>query len=33
MIDDNILAYKVKQYVPLSFLIIANEYAFDTFGI
>jgi hypothetical protein len=31
--DDNILAYKVIQYVPLSFFIIANEYAFDTFGI
>jgi hypothetical protein len=30
---DNILAYKVTQYVPLSFFIIANEYAFDTFGI
>jgi hypothetical protein len=33
MIDDNILVYKVVQSIPFCLFTIANEYAFDTFGI
>jgi hypothetical protein len=33
MIDDNILDYKVVQFVPFNFFTMANEYAFEIFGI
>ncbi len=32
-IDDNILVYKVIQFIAFSLFTITNEYAFDTFGI